>query len=62
MTTDEYFQATDFSCLEEETLKELEDIKKVLEFDRVNTRFEDRLHLVNDILIFLWVFSKGLRY
>ena len=32
-------------------LKELEGIKKVLEFDRVNVRFENKLHLVNDILI-----------
>ena len=59
MTTDEYFQVTDFSCLEEETLKELEDIKKVLEFDRANTRFEDRLHLVNDILIYYLFFLKS---
>ena len=50
-TTGEYFYITDFSCLDEEVLKELEGIKKVLEFDRVNARFEDKLHVVNDILI-----------
>ena len=32
-------------------LKDLEGIKKVLEFDRVNARFEDKLYLVNAILI-----------
>ena len=48
--TDEYFHITDFGCLDEEMLKELEVIKKVLEFDRVNARFEDKLHLVNNIL------------
>ena len=32
-------------------LKELEGIKKVLELDRVNARFEDKLYLVNVILI-----------
>ena len=51
MTTGEYFHTTDFSCLDEEMLKELEGIKKVLEFDRVNARFEEKLHLVNDIYI-----------
>ena len=48
--TDEYFHITDFGCLDEEMLKELEIMKKVLEFDRVNVRFEDKLHLVNNIL------------
>ena len=40
-------------------LKELEGIKKVLEFDRVNARFEDKLHLVNDILISYGFFLKS---
>ena len=50
-TTGEYFHTTDFSCLDEQMLIKLEGIKKVLEFDRVNARFEDKLHLVNNILI-----------
>ena len=55
----EYFHTTDFSCLDEQMLKELEGIKKVLEFDRVNARFEDKVHLVNDILISYGFFSKS---
>ena len=58
-TTDEYFHTTDFSCLAEEMIKELEGIKKVLEFDRVNTRFEDKLHLLNDILISYGFYLKA---
>ena len=58
-TTGGYFQTKDFSCLNEEMLKELEGIKKVLEFDRVNARFEDNLHLVNDILISYSFFLKA---
>ena len=58
-TTDEYFHITDFGCLDEETLKELEVIKKVLEFDRVNARFEDKLHLVNNILRSCGFFLKA---
>ena len=49
--TGKSFHITDFSCLDEEILKELESIKKVLEFDKVNARFEDKLHLVSNILI-----------
>ena len=58
-TTGEYFHATDCSCLDEEMLKELEAIKKVLEFDRVNARFEDKLHLVSDISISYSFFLKA---
>ena len=58
-TTGEYFYITDFSCLDEEVLKELEGIKKVLEFDRVNARFEDKLHLVKDMLISYGFFLKA---
>ena len=61
-TTGEYFHTTDFGCLDEEMLKELEGIKKVIEFDRINARFEDMLHLLNNILISYGFFSKGLRY
>ena len=45
-------------------LKQLGEIKKVLEFDNINAMFEDKLHLVNDILISycFFFFFKGLRY
>ena len=58
-TTGGYFHTKDFRCLNEEMLKELEGIKKVLEFDRVNARFEDNLHLVKDILISYSFFLKA---
>ena len=58
-TADEYFHITGFGCLDEEMLKELEVIKKILEFDRVNARFEDKLHLVNNILRSCGFFLKA---
>ena len=58
-TTGECFHTTDFICLNEEMLKELEGIKKVIEFDSVNARFEDKLHLVNDKLISYVFFLKA---
>ena len=58
-TTGEYFHTTDFSCPDEERLKELEGIEKVIEFDRVKARFEDKLHLVNNILISYGFFLKA---
>ena len=58
-TRSEHCHTTGFICLDEEMLKGLEGIKKVLEFDRVNARFEDKLHLVNDMLISYGFFLKA---
>ena len=58
-TTGEYFHTTEFSCLDKEMLKELEGIKLLNLIDRVNARFEDKLHLANNILISYGFFPKA---
>ena len=55
--TGEYSHTTDFSCLEEDMLNELEGMKKFIEFDRKNDLFDDKLHLINNILISYGFFS-----
>lgn len=55
--TGEYSHTTDFSCLEEDMLNELEGMKKFIEFDRINALFDDKLHLINNILISYGFFS-----
>ena len=55
--TIEYSHTTDFSCLEEDMLNELEGMKKFIEFDRKNALFDDKLHLINNILISYGFFS-----
>ena len=56
--TGEYSHTTDFSCLEEDMLNELEGMKKFIEFDRINALFDDKLHLINNILISYGFFFK----
>ena len=56
--TDECSHITEFSCLDEEMLQELEVIKNLVQIDLINLRFCDKLHLVNDILIPYGFFLK----
>ena len=44
----EYCHNTDFSYLNKRTLKEVEGIKTIMFFDRVSSRFDYKLHIIND--------------
>ena len=46
--TGEFCHNTDFSCLNERMLKEVEGIKNITFFDRVSSRFDYKLHIIND--------------
>ena len=56
--TGEYCHNTDFSCLEKTMLKEVEGIKILIFLDRVKSRFNDKLHIINDILVSYGFFIK----
>ena len=66
--TGKVLHTEDFSSLDEDTLIEFFSIKKQIEFNFVNPRFVDKLHLINDIVIpygyFLkvYVIQKKFRY
>ena len=67
-TTGESTHTNDFSSLDQDMLTELEFIKPQIEFDFINARFQDKLHLINDTIIpygfFLkaYVIQKKFRY
>ena len=54
----EYSHTEDFSCINEDMLRELKGIKQQISFDRWNALFENRLHLVNDGLVSYGFFLK----
>ena len=56
--TGECSHTTEFSCLDEEMLQELEVIKNLVQIDLINLCFCDKLHVVNDILIPYGFFLK----
>ena len=49
--SDEHPHTEDFSCIDEDMIRELKSIKQQISFDRRNALFENRLHLVNDVLV-----------
>ena len=54
----EYSHTEDFSCINEDMLRELKGIKQQISFDRRHALFETRLHLVNDALASYRFFLK----
>ena len=45
------YQTTNFSCLDEDLLKELEGIENEIRYDRRITLLNNKVHLINDILV-----------
>ena len=56
--TRESSHTNDFSCLDDDMIKELETIKPQIELDFVNVRFTDKLHLINVAIIPYGFFLK----
>ena len=56
--TEECSHATDFSCLDQDMVAEVNLIKPQIEFDFANARFTDKLHLINDTIIRYGFFLK----
>ena len=52
--TGEHLHTNNFECLD----KELKGIKKLIEYDRQNALFNNKLHLINDVLIPYGFFLK----
>ena len=49
--TEEHLHTNNFECPNKDMLKELKSIKKLIEYDRQNALFDNKLHLINDVLI-----------
>ena len=58
VATGKYYHTTDFSCLDEDMLKELKGIKNEILYVRRTTFLTNKLHLINDILIRYSYFIK----
>ena len=56
--TREYLHTFDFSCIDNNSLNELEKIKKQLDYCHTISIFESKLHLINNILINYGFFLK----
>ena len=56
--TGEHLHTNNFECLNKDMLKELKGIKKLIEYDRQNALFDNKLHLINDVLIPYGFFPK----
>ena len=58
VTSGKTYHTTDFSCLDEDMLKELKGIENEILYDRRTTLLNNKLHLINDILIRYGYFLK----
>ena len=56
--TGEQLHTNKFECLDKGMLKELKGIEKLIEYDRQNALFDNRPHLINDVLIPYGFFLK----
>ena len=58
VTRGKTYHTTDFSCLDEDMLKELKGIENEILYDRRTTLLNNKLHLIKDILIRYGYFLK----
>ena len=58
VTSGKTYHTTDFSCLDQDMLKELKGIVNEILYDRRTTFLNNKLHLINDILIRYGYFLK----
>lgn len=56
--TGECTHTCDFGCLDKDIIEELNSIKAQIQFDFINLRFTDNLHLNNDVIILYGFFLK----
>ena len=58
VTSGKTYYTTHFRCLDEDMLKELKGIENEILYDRRTTLLNNKLHLINDILVRYWYFLK----
>ena len=58
VTSGKTYHTTDFSCLDKDMLKELKGIENEILYDRRTTLLNNKLHLINNILVRYGYFLK----